>query len=166
MYTIIEDFIKDWQQESEFTLKVFDMIPDDKKSQKVHDHVRTLDRLAWHITQTLTEMPYRAHIMEKDYLDQKPIPESMKEISDIYKKHSEELTRLIKDKWKDANLVEIIEVYSQKWQRTKILSVLINHQIHHRAQMTVIMRLLELKVPGLYGPAKEEWSNYGMEAQE
>ena len=166
MYRTVEDFLKDWKQESVFTLKIFDSIPDDKKSNKVHDNIRALDRLAWHITQTLTEMPFRAHIMEQDYLDQKPIPESMKEISDIYKKHSEELIRLLKNKWKDTDLVEVIEVYGQKWKRTKILSVLINHQIHHRAQMTVLMRLLDIKVPGLYGPAKEEWTSYGMQPQD
>jgi uncharacterized damage-inducible protein DinB len=166
MYKTIKDFVKDWQQESDFTLKIFGSIPDDKKSKKVHDNVRSLDRLAWHITQTLTEMPFRANILERDYLDKKPIPESMKEVSDIYKKHSEELTKLLKDKWNDSDLVEVIEVYGQKWQREKILSVLINHQIHHRAQMTVLMRLLDIKVPGIYGPAKEEWSNFGMQPQD
>jgi uncharacterized damage-inducible protein DinB len=59
-----------------------------------------------------------------------------------------------------------MKIYGQEWEGRKILSILVKHQIHHRAQMTVLMRLLNLKVPGLYGPAKEEWSQYGMEAQE
>ena len=41
-----------------------------------------------------------------------------------------------------------------------------NHQTHHRDQMTVLMRLQDIKVPGVYGPSKEEWAQYGMEAQE
>jgi uncharacterized damage-inducible protein DinB len=44
--------------------------------------------------------------------------------------------------------------------------VLITHQIHHRAQMTVLMRLAGLKVPGVCGPAKEEWKAMGMPAME
>jgi uncharacterized damage-inducible protein DinB len=40
------------------------------------------------------------------------------------------------------------------------------HEIHHRAQMTVLMRQAGLKVPGLYGPAKEEWSQYNMPPME
>jgi len=166
MYTSIEDFIIDWQQEADFTLKVFANIPDDKKSKSVYVNIRTLDRLAWHITQTLTEMPFRAKIMEQDYLDKKPIPDSFGEILDIYKKHSEELTRLLNDKWSKLDLKEKIEVYGQKWQRRMILSVLLKHQVHHRAQMTVLMRLLNIKVPGVYGSAKEEWINYGMQPQE
>ena len=41
---------------------------------------------------------------------------------------------------------------------------LINHQNHHRGQMTVLMRQAGLTVPGVYGPAKEEWATAGMEA--
>lgn len=166
MYTTIEDFVKDWQQESDFTLKVFSNIPDDKKSEKVHENIRTLDRLAWHITQTLTEMPFRAAILEEDYFDKKPIPKTFNEISEFYKKHSEELIKLLNDKWSALDLTEKIEVYGQQWQRRKILSVLVKHQSHHRAQMTVLMRLLDIKVPGIYGPAKEEWTSYGMQPQE
>ena len=32
---------------------------------------------------------------------------------------------------------------------------LINHQNHHRGQMTVLMRQAGLTVPGVYGPAKK-----------
>jgi uncharacterized damage-inducible protein DinB len=166
MYTSIEDFVNDWQQESEFTLKVFANIPDNKKSEIVHKNIRTLDRLAWHITQTLTEMPFRANIVEADYLDKKPIPVNFSKISDIYKKHSEELIRLLNKKWSGLDLTEKIEVYGQQWERRKILSVMVKHQSHHRAQMTVIMRMLDIEVPGIYGPAKEEWSNFGMQPQD
>jgi uncharacterized damage-inducible protein DinB len=41
---------------------------------------------------------------------------------------------------------------------------LIQHQAHHRGQMTVLMRQAGLPVPGIYGPSKEEWANFGMEA--
>lgn len=166
MYRKLEDFIADWQSEAESTLKIFAAVPDNKKSEKVHENVRSLDRLAWHITQTITEMPFRSGILDKDYLDKKPIPGTFAEIIETYKKYNEVLIRLLNEKWSGLDLTEKIEVYGQQWERTKILSILIKHEAHHRSQMTVIMRLLDIKVPGLYGPAKEEWSNYGMEAQE
>jgi len=43
------------------------------------------------------------------------------------------------------------------------LQVLVVHQAHHRGQMTVLMRQAGLKVPGVYGPAREEWTAYGMQ---
>jgi uncharacterized damage-inducible protein DinB len=32
----------------------------------------------------------------------------------------------------------------------------LNHLIHHRAQLTMYLRLLDVPVPGLYGPSADE----------
>ena len=166
MYKTIEDFIDDWKEEAESTIKVFEKVDDAEIKNKVNDNVRTLGKIAWHITQTLTEMPASAKIISEDALENRDVPESIKIIIDKYEQHSGELVNSLKENWKDSDLTEIVELYNQKWKRSKVLSVLIKHQIHHRAQMTVIMRLLNTKVPGIYGPAKDEWSEYGMEPQE
>jgi uncharacterized damage-inducible protein DinB len=46
------------------------------------------------------------------------------------------------------------------------LQILVRHEIHHRGQMTVLMRQARLKLPGIYGPSKEEWSKYGAQPPE
>jgi uncharacterized damage-inducible protein DinB len=53
-------------------------------------------------------------------------------------------------------------MYGEKWKRGTTLGVLAMHQAHHRGQATVLMRQAGLKVPGVYGPAREEWSAMGM----
>ena len=166
MYRKIEDFVADWKSEEASTLKIFSSIPDSVKSVKAGENIRTLDRLAWHITQTLTEMPYRAGIIEQDFLENEPIPSSFDQIIKVYTKHSGELAKLISQKWSDADLTEAVDMYGQMWERRKILSVLVLHQVHHRGQMTTLMRLHHLPVPGIYGPSKEEWSAYGIQAME
>ena len=65
--------------------------------------------------------------------------------------------------WSDATLEVEDEMYGQKWPRGSTLQALIVHQAHHRGQMTVLMRQAGLKVPGVYGPAREEWTAYGMQ---
>jgi uncharacterized damage-inducible protein DinB len=57
-------------------------------------------------------------------------------------------------------------MYGEKWKLGKILFSLVTHQAHHRAQMTVLIRFVGLKVPGIYGPSKEEWAAFGMPAME
>ena len=166
MYRKIEDFITDWKSEESFTIKIFSKITDKIKSFKATENTRTLERLAWHITQTLTEMPFRAGIIESDFLEDKPIPKNFYEIISTYKKHSSELIKLLQEKWTDSELTGKIEVYEQQWERRKILSVLVKHQTHHRGQMTILMRLQNIEVPGIYGPSKEEWSKFGMKPQE
>jgi len=166
MYLTIKDFIGDWKEESDSTIKVFSQIPDTDKSVKARENIRSLERLAWHITQTLTEMPKSAGITSNDPLENKDVPETFSNIVEIYKQQSARLIKILQNSWKDEDLLKELNIYGQVWQGRKLLSALVKHQIHHRAQMTTLMRLQELSVPGIYGPSKEEWSQYGMEAQE
>jgi uncharacterized damage-inducible protein DinB len=85
---------------------------------------------------------------------------------DEYKRTSDGMIKEISEKWKDETLLAEDDMYGEMWKKGKTLSVLITHQIHHRGQLTIVMRLAGLKVPGVYGPAKEEWVNYGMKPQE
>lgn len=166
MYRTIEDFINTWNTEEEATVKIFSNINNESLSKTVSDNTRNLGRLAWHITQTLTEMGSKAGLLESDELADKPIPNTVNEIIDVYKKYCANLAENSKSKWTNNMLSEKMELYGENWERGRILEMLVNHQIHHRAQMTILMRLLGLQVPGIYGPSKEEWKNYGMEPQE
>jgi len=166
MYRRIDDFVADWKVEREMTLKIFSKITDKSKSIKVSENIRTLGRLAWHITQTLTEMPHKAGIFGVDFLDGKPIPSTFNEIIDTYEKYSTDLIKAITDNWPDACLAEKVNIYGQEWEKRKILAALVKHQIHHRGQMTTLMRLNNIEVPGIYGPSKEEWTKFGMQPHE
>ena len=166
MYRKIEDFVNDWQDEAKYTLNLFSKISDDKISVRVAENIRNLGRLAWHITQTLTEMPHKAGIIEKDHLEDKDMPATFAEIIATYQDHNDALIELLRKKWRDSELTDKIEMYGQQWEKRKILSALVHHQIHHRAQMTIIMRLQDIEVPGIYGPSKEEWTKFGMKPQE
>jgi uncharacterized damage-inducible protein DinB len=166
MYRKLEDFINDWTQESESTLKIFNNLTDDSLTKKVNENVRTAGRLAWHITTSMGEMAHRTGLTFKSVDENSPVPTTAKEIVEAYKKDSENMLAEIKEKWSDKDLFTEDDMYGEKWKRGATLFVIISHQIHHRGQLTVVMRLNGLKVPGNYGPAKEEWEKYGMPAQE
>lgn len=166
MYRKIDDFLKDWKTEEEFTLKIFSLISAESKSEKIDEDVRTLDRLAWHLTQTITEMGKRAGLLAEDLLEHQEIPETMEMISDIYKTNSDLLCRAVHLKWTDSTLDDLVPMYGDEWMKGKILHILLIHQTHHRGQMTVIMRVLGITVPGLYGPSKEEWVSMGLPAMD
>lgn len=166
MYRKLEDFINDWTQESESTLKVFNNLTDDSLTSKVNENVRTAGKLAWHITTSMGEMAHRTRLTFKSVDENSPVPATAKEIVQAYKKDSENMLSEIKEKWSDKDLFTEDDMYGEKWKRGTSLGVIISHQIHHRAQLTVIMRLNGLKVPGVFGPAKEEWANFGMPARE
>lgn len=166
MYRKIEDFVKDWAYESESTLKIFNNLTDESLTKKVNENVRTAGRLAWHITTSIGEMAHRTGLTFKTIDENSPVPTTAKEIVDTYKEASANLLSEIKEKWNEEKLFEEDDMYGQKWKKGTTLAVIISHQIHHRAQLTVVMRLNGLKVPGIFGPSKEEWVNFGMPAQE
>lgn len=163
MYRNINDFINDWALEVESTVKVFSAINDEVSHKKVHPDVRTLMRQAWHLTETLPEMGLKAGLFTENLLEGKPEPENMASLIEIYKNYANQLVKAAHSKWTDSVLEETIEMYGDSWTKGKTLQVFILHQAHHRGQITVVMRLLGLAVPGVYGPSKEDWMSYGME---
>ena len=163
MYNKLSHFIEDWKYESDSTLKVFDNLTDDSLNFKAHENVRSPGRLAWHIVTTLGEMVHRTGLKFDATSEDAPLPSTVKEIIDEYKRSSDGMLNAVKKEWNDESLLEEVNLYGQTWKKGTVLSVLITHQTHHRGQLTVVMRLAGLKVPGVYGPAKEEWTKMGME---
>jgi len=166
MYRKLEDFISDWTIESESTIKTFNSLTDESLTKIVNENVRTAGRLAWHITTAIGEMGHRTGLTFKTVEADSAIPTTAKEIVEAYKEASSNLLNAIKSNWNDDTLSVEDDMYGEMWKRGMTLGVIISHQIHHRAQLTVVMRLNGLKVSGIYGPSKEEWTSYGMPAQE
>lgn len=105
-------------------------------------------------------------MFDKDFLEEEAIPDTMQGITGAYQRWSSELIKAVESRWSDASLDEELNMYGEYWKKGTLLSVLISHEAHHRSQMTVVMRLLGLPVPGIYGPSKEEWAGMGMPAME
>jgi len=166
MYYKLSDFVSDWTYEYELTIKVLSNLTDESLTKKVHEKVRTAGRLAWHITTSIPEMMNRTGLTFESIKQDSPPPAKAAEIVNEYKNVSDNLIRQIKENWNDEMLMEEDDMYGEKWAKGKTLGVLVTHQIHHRAQLSVVMRLAGLKVPGVYGPSNEEWAEYGMPAQE
>ncbi len=166
MFRSVEDFVKAWEQESASTQKILDALDDKSLSQEVVDGHRTLGRMAWHVVTTIPEMMGHTGLGLSSVAYTSPVPATAAEIRAAYAGASSELLDRIRANWNDATLGDVDEMYGEKWPRGLTLHILIIHQAHHRGQMTVLMRQAGLKVPGVYGPAKEEWAAYGAPAPE
>jgi len=166
MYYKISDFIEDWKYESESTIKVLSNLTDEVLTVKFNNEIRTAGRLAWHIVTSIGEMAQRTGLTFETVDEYAQIPAKAKEIVDEYKRTSDNMIKEMSARWNDQTLLMEDDMYGEMWKKGKTIGVLVTHQIHHRGQLTVVMRLAGLKVPGVYGPAKEEWANYGMQPQE
>ena len=162
MFTTIDQFVKLWHHESEATLKLFNALTDESLKQAVANDHRTLGRIAWHIVLTIPEMMNRTGLIVHGPAEDAAVPAEAAKILAEYGHVSRSLINQIEESWTDESLTVKDDMYGQTWERNQTLLALILHQIHHRGQMTVLMRQADLKIPGMYGPSKEEWTAYGM----
>jgi uncharacterized damage-inducible protein DinB len=166
MFTKLVHFEKAWQRESEGTLKLLKELTDPSLAQPVAPQERTLGRIAWHLVASIPEMMGRTGLSIAGPAPDAPPPRSAAEIAAAYETAARSLLEQVRKRWTDETLQVQDDMYGERWKRGLTLSALIGHQTHHRGQMTVLMRQAGLKVPGVYGPAREEWAGLGATAPE
>ncbi len=164
MIRTIEDFSSAWNYEHEATLKLFRAMTDASLAQRVTAEGRSLGELAWHIVQTLGEMPHHAGVPVEAPAEDAPVPASASHIAEEFDNAARSVAGAVVATWSDAQLFDEVAMYGQTWMKRDVLSSLILHQAHHRGQMTVLMRQAGLAVPSIYGPSREEWAAMGMSA--
>jgi uncharacterized damage-inducible protein DinB len=162
MFRSVSDFVNVWSRELEGTQKILKHLNDRSLPQAVNAEGRTLARLAWHITTTIPEMMGRTGLKLAGPGPDDPIPPTAREIFKAYSDCAISLLEQVQSQWTDDTLQQKDDMYGEQWPRGFTLTSLVFHQIHHRAQMTVLMRQAGLAVPGLYGPARQEWAAFGM----
>jgi uncharacterized damage-inducible protein DinB len=162
MFRRVSDFLKAWDHERASTHKILAALTDASLAQAVTKDDRSLGRLAWHIATTPAEMMERTGLKVGGPSHEALPPKAAAAIVAAY----DAATKAVADGvagWTDATLEVEDEMYGEKWARGQTLHALVVHQTHHRGQMTVLMRQAGLKVPGVYGPSREEWTTFGMQ---
>lgn len=167
MFRRMADFEKTWAYESEQTLRVLRALTDIALGQRVAPQDRTLGRMAWHLAGSIGEMAGRTGLTIAGPAHDAPPLSTASGIAAAYERAAASLTSALQaGGWTDETLLVEDEMYGERWARGFTLFVLITHQAHHRGQMTVLMRQAGLAVPGVYGPARDEWASMGMQAPE
>ncbi len=164
MFRKIDDFQALWKYETECTERVIGALTDDAATRKVTIDGRSIGFLAWHLVLTAREMLGLVGLNIDAPSDDVECPDSVTEIAANYKKAATSVADSVAADWTDDTLLIKDEMYGEVWTRGTTLLNLILHQTHHRGQMTVLMRQAGLVVPGIYGPAKEEWATMGLPA--
>lgn len=163
MYVTIADFIREWKREATLTLKVLECLTDESLQQQVYPEGRTLGRIAWHFTTNIPE--YLAHFGLKiaEVENARTVPSTAKEIADTFKQVSSAAIKAIEEQWTDETLQEAQLAFGREETNAQIFMGLIKHIIHHRGQVTILMRQAGIKPFGVYGPPKEDWIHFGVE---
>ncbi len=160
MYRKLDDFLTHWKVESESTSRVLEQLTDDNLDRSVCDGHRTLGRMAWHLAVTIPEMMGQTGLEIDGPERDASVPTSAAEIRHAYKKAAQSLADRVAAAWTDETLIQEDNLYGEVWMRGRTLHALVLHGVHHRAQITVLLRQAGARVPGIYGPSKEEWADH------
>ena len=163
MYVTISDFIKEWNREAMLTQNVLDGLTDESLKQQVYPEGRTLGRIAWHLTTNIPDYLTHFGLNIDGVKNAENVPTSAKEIVETFKEVSFLVAQIIEKQWTDKSIEQIQEAFGRQESNAQILMGLIKHIVHHRGQITVLMRQAGLKPFGVYGPPKEDWIHLGVE---
>lgn len=154
MYRKSEDFLQDWKATSAGTLSVMKAVTDDKMNTAIIEGHNSLGWLSWHLLSVAGVFGRFAGLQIPSVERGTPVPASMAEIVGKYEAVIEAYVQEA-GKLTDEDMTEEINGFSGKTERGKFLRKLIDHEIHHRGQMTVLLRQAGLQVPGVLGPTRE-----------
>ncbi|MET3322685.1 UNVERIFIED_ORG: putative damage-inducible protein DinB [Peribacillus simplex] len=163
MYVTVSDFIKEWNREALLTQNVLEGLTDESLKQQVYPEGRTLGRIAWHLTTSIPDYLSNFGLNIDGVEIAKSVPTSAKEITETFKVVNSHASQIIEQQWTDKSLEQIQEAFGRQESNAQILMGLIKHIVHHRGQITVLMRQAGLKPFGVYGPPKEDWIHLGVE---
>ena len=154
MYRKAQDFLEDWQMNAKGTLHVIQAITDDKKDVSIVTGHNSLGWLAWHLVSVASAFGHFAGLQIPAPGPDMAMPEKMSEIAEMYEAiieaYNKEAATLT-----EAQMEEEVNAFGGAMPRGKLLRMLIEHQTHHRGQMTVLLRQAGLPVPPVMGPTKE-----------
>lgn len=160
-----EGLIEELKYDSSLTRKILEQLPDEHFSWKPHEKSMTLGELASHTANLLYWVALIVNQDNADIADRHPELRKQytnkNEMIDAYQNHLGNALRALKEA--DDNCFGEFWTFMRNGEgmftimrKVAIRNVVYNHTVHHRGQLTVYLRLLNIPVPGLYGPSADE----------
>jgi uncharacterized damage-inducible protein DinB len=160
---IIPILLKEMEQEAAITRKMLSRVPADRFSWQPHPKSMTLQRLATHLAELPSWVNMVINTDELDFAkaDYKPhVVHSTQDLLDYFEKSYS----LGRDALANTSEQELMrkwtmrsgeKIYSTS-PKIEMLRAAFSQTVHHRAQLGVFLRLLDVPIPGSYGPSADE----------
>ena len=160
--TFIEFFKQQFIEEGATTRKMLSRIPEDKFDYKPHEKSMDMKRLTTHIADLpgWIQMTFNSDGLDFAQPYEQPQINSKEDLLNYFeKRYADGLSVLIPEN--EARLYDLWtlrngeKIYSSN-PRIAVIKMSLSQQIHHRAQLGVYLRLLNIPIPGSYGPSADE----------
>jgi uncharacterized damage-inducible protein DinB len=155
--------LPEFDQEIDATRRVLERVPEDRLDWRPHPRSWTLGELATHVAHLPAWGAFTLEHQELDLEGMPPTPArtSRQELLSLL----DEMARQARGALEGASAEELERPWTLRMGEQEIFSLpkgvvyrttVMNHLIHHRGQLTVYLRLLDVPLPGIYGPTADE----------
>ena len=157
-----EAFIQELDQEAQTTRRVLERVPDDQLGWKPHDKSMSLGQLALHVAGVpgmVADIASQAEIEVPDF-NQPEASSGAEVLSALDASLAKAKTAL--QGWDESAMGAVWtakaggRVVMEVPRAAVVRSIMFNHWYHHRGQLSVDLRLLNVPVPSIYGPSADE----------
>jgi uncharacterized damage-inducible protein DinB len=161
--TLTEGLLQELEQEAETTRRVLERVPEEQLAWRPHPKARTLGELAMHVAVVpgavaeLIASPSPAQVPQ--FTD--PVAESASELVPMLEQSIAKAKAALSD-MDDSKAMETWRMVQGERElfavpRASLLrSIMLNHWYHHRGQLSVYLRELDVPIPSIYGPSADE----------
>jgi uncharacterized damage-inducible protein DinB len=161
--SMLQVFLKELEREAITSRKMLSRVPDDKYSWKPHEKSMTMQNLTTHIAELPTWIPMVLNTTELDFATMPYEPKQLDNTADLMAlfERSLEEGRMALQNAREEQLEDLWtlrngeQVYSTE-PKADVIRMSLSQIIHHRAQLGVYLRLLNVPIPGSYGPSADE----------
>jgi len=163
--------LPEFDEEMKNTRKMLERVPDGKFDYQPHPKSMTLGRLATHVAELpgWAVMTLDREVLEMDSSYKPHIATSTAELLQIFDKNAAEARARIAS----ATDADWGKTWTLRFNGHDVFSMpragcvrgmVMNHLIHHRAQLGVFLRLNDVAIPGMYGPSGDEPNLFASQA--
>jgi len=159
----IQQFLKEMDEQSLTTRKMLQIIPDDKYDWKPHEKSMTIRQLSTHIAELPTWITMALTTEELDFATapyQHSTISNTKDLMEFFEKSLvdgrsqlvDSNENKLDEKWTLRTGDQIHSVST----KAEVIRMALNQVVHHRAQLGVFLRLLDIPIPGSFGPSADD----------
>jgi uncharacterized damage-inducible protein DinB len=161
---LIDGMLQELDQEAQTTRRVLERVPDHQLAWRPHEKARTLGQLALHVAMVpggVAELVASPSPAQAPQFANDPSPKSASELIPALDESIAKAKKVLGG----MNDVTIMEIWRLTQGEREVLaiprvamlrSVMLNHWYHHRGQLTVYLRELDVEIPSIYGPSADE----------
>jgi uncharacterized damage-inducible protein DinB len=150
-----DKFVEHYGWESSVTANVLKALTDDSLAMAKAAGHNTIGDIAWHIALAPAYMVSQTGFDMPEYGWNTPEDLTVAKITGEYEKLAGMLLEQAATKTPEE-LEKVWRVWDMDWTTLSMMFAVVSHEIHHRGQLSVLMRQAGLTVPSIYGPNHEQ----------